>query len=306
MAARNRRNQHEDDDDLASVEWFNHHDNPTQDQPQQPIVVVSGAAVVNEQLEAQQYQEFQQLQSTLNMLMAEEGLQAATADVVVDAHVLAVVDEEEEEVDDNNESDDVSSSMKKKFRMTASLVCVLMTMTVAIVVAAFVGTQGSSGGGGDAGMGASSTTPTMAPTPILVTSFPAPTAISPPLSPSIPGSLPTKNCFARLGELEQAVDEYLEDSSNSSTVAMTYGWPIGSSCVSPVRSFFELFSAERNPKAALFDESLNDWDTSSVQDMAATFQGAAAFNPGFAPCLTCFKMPPPSTVPFPTGMYHLY
>jgi Mycoplasma protein of unknown function, DUF285 len=79
-------------------------------------------------------------------------------------------------------------------------------------------------------------------------------------------------------DLYAAVDAYLSDSSNTSEVALTYGYPIGSWNVSQVVNFSCTFDADRNPLAAKFSEDLNKWDTSSALCMSRMFAGASVFN----------------------------
>jgi len=81
-------------------------------------------------------------------------------------------------------------------------------------------------------------------------------------------------CFVSTTELYDAVSTYLEDSSSSSAVAQTYGWPINSWCVSQISDFSKVFS---DPAARFFDESLNQWDLSAAVDTTSMFAGAASF-----------------------------
>ena len=82
-------------------------------------------------------------------------------------------------------------------------------------------------------------------------------------------------CFSNKNELQQAVHLYLgEDCSSNCECAAgkTYGWPIGSWCVSEVTDMSGLFK-----DASSFNEDLW-WDVSAVTDATHMFQGATSFN----------------------------
>jgi surface protein len=79
-------------------------------------------------------------------------------------------------------------------------------------------------------------------------------------------------------ELHKAVDGYLRNSTNSSTVALTYGYPIGIWNVSQVSNFSSVFDSDRNPLVRAFVEDLSEWDTSSALSMSRMFAGASWFN----------------------------
>lgn len=79
-------------------------------------------------------------------------------------------------------------------------------------------------------------------------------------------------------ELQQAVDEYVQNSTNSSNVAAKYGHPISNWNVSLVTNFSNLFDTHRNPKLVTFIEDLDGWDTSSAIAMSRMFAGASWFN----------------------------
>lgn len=79
-------------------------------------------------------------------------------------------------------------------------------------------------------------------------------------------------------ELHTAVDKYFEDSSNTSSVASMYGYPIRKWNVSLVSNFSRTFDAERNPLAATFTDDVDEWDTSSAVSMSRMFAGASWFN----------------------------
>ena len=65
-------------------------------------------------------------------------------------------------------------------------------------------------------------------------------------------------CFENSAELEQAVDAYW--TSNSSDVAVKYGYPIGSWCVERVKDFSELFGSSRTPWLDSFNEDILAWN----------------------------------------------
>ena len=65
-------------------------------------------------------------------------------------------------------------------------------------------------------------------------------------------------CFYTSRELQDAVDLYLSDPTGELT-ASKYGHPIGSWCVGQIGIFDELFSVERNPLAASFNEDISSW-----------------------------------------------
>eukprot|EP00980_Cylindrotheca_fusiformis_P005660 scaffold1184_cov132-Cylindrotheca_fusiformis.AAC.81 len=80
-------------------------------------------------------------------------------------------------------------------------------------------------------------------------------------------------CFENREELADAVIEYLQDNSSTTTVAKTYGWPIGSWCVSNVTDFSKLFF-----NATSFNDDLSKWETSQVLSMNSMFEMATSFN----------------------------
>jgi hypothetical protein len=82
-------------------------------------------------------------------------------------------------------------------------------------------------------------------------------------------------CFTNRMDLVAAVDEYLLDNGPNTLVAQTYGWPIGTWCVSPVKSFRAVFSASRNPAASTFNENLSHWDVSNATSTQSMFEGSA-------------------------------
>ena len=79
-------------------------------------------------------------------------------------------------------------------------------------------------------------------------------------------------------ELLNAVDEYIDNATNSSNVATTYGHPISNWNVSLVTNFSNVFDTHRNPKLVTFVEDLDGWDTSLAISMAQMFAGASWFN----------------------------
>ena len=93
----------------------------------------------------------------------------------------------------------------------------------------------------------------------------------------------TNKCFQTTDELRRNVDIYLLDKQSNTTVALTYGWPIGAWCVSNVQDFSQLFSYSRNPAAITFNENISGWDTSNAVNTSLMFAGeyphsAHAFN----------------------------
>jgi surface protein len=87
-----------------------------------------------------------------------------------------------------------------------------------------------------------------------------------------------QTCFTTTPELRDAVDAYLADPSRNSTVAQTYGWPIGSWCVRDIADFSYLFEVKRNPSNINFNEDLTGWVTTCARDMRYMFAGAEKFN----------------------------
>ena len=79
-------------------------------------------------------------------------------------------------------------------------------------------------------------------------------------------------------ELQDAVDEYIQNTTNSSSVAAKYGHPISNWNVSLVTNFSHVFDTHRNPKLVTFVEDLDGWDTSSATAMTRMFAGASWFN----------------------------
>jgi len=102
---------------------------------------------------------------------------------------------------------------------------------------------------------------------------------------STPGSA---TCFETPIELREAIVEYLNDGSSTSTLAETYGWPIGNWCVSQIEDFSGLFSPGAlqftisRPELALphsnFNEPLSGWDVSRGESFNYMFQDAVDFN----------------------------
>ena len=93
-----------------------------------------------------------------------------------------------------------------------------------------------------------------------------------------PPSINATECFSDRSQLNNAIDEYLSDGGPNTSVAITYGWPIGTWCTSSITDFSLAFSSKRNPLAASFNESLAGWDTSSARSMNEMFYAAASFN----------------------------
>lgn len=84
-------------------------------------------------------------------------------------------------------------------------------------------------------------------------------------------------CFADRDELVDAVDAYLDsEDPQTSTVAETYGYPIGSWCVKDVTDFSYLFDGTRGlGLAATFNEDLNSWNVAKAEDMKYMFASSA-------------------------------
>ena len=91
-------------------------------------------------------------------------------------------------------------------------------------------------------------------------------------------------CFPNKTELKAAVDVYIEQNCATNTInsgcsiggrsiAETYGWPIGTWCVSQVTDMSELFKGKTT-----FNEDISGWNTSRVKNMNFMFYGTPAFN----------------------------
>jgi len=91
-------------------------------------------------------------------------------------------------------------------------------------------------------------------------------------------SLSVKKCFPDRASLLDAVDIYLANNSTDTDVAIKYGWPIGTWCVSSVTQFAQIFSLARNSAAATFNEALNEWDVSNGREFFGMFSQASQFN----------------------------
>ena len=90
---------------------------------------------------------------------------------------------------------------------------------------------------------------------------------------------PTNRCFADKLELQIAIDDYLVDPSESSSIALLYGHPMNTWCVSQITDFSDLFSIGRNSATAMrMNEPINGWDVSNASTMRLMFWGAEAFN----------------------------
>ena len=87
--------------------------------------------------------------------------------------------------------------------------------------------------------------------------------------------------FESTEELRAAVDRYDGKDKYDAQLARTYGWPIGSWCVSNIQDFSELFYGYANFNEDLyanFNEDLDGWDTSKATNMGIMFGGAGSFN----------------------------
>lgn len=80
-------------------------------------------------------------------------------------------------------------------------------------------------------------------------------------------------CFEDSEELRQAVHDYIANSTQFTSVAQHYGWPINEWCVSQISDFSYLFANQRK-----FKESVADWDVSQAVNMSGMFQSAFVFN----------------------------
>ena len=87
-------------------------------------------------------------------------------------------------------------------------------------------------------------------------------------------------CFVNKDELQAAVDGYIAQNcaTNRNTsfclgLETSYGWPIGTWCVSQVTDMSYLFSNKET-----FNEDLSGWDVSSVSNMGFMLDGATSFN----------------------------
>lgn len=93
------------------------------------------------------------------------------------------------------------------------------------------------------------------------------------------GTDSTETVFLTKKELQDAISAYLKNKSETSAVAVRYGYPIGTWDVSRIQDFAALFStATTNGTAQEFNEDLSGWDTSQAVTLRFMFQGAAKFN----------------------------
>lgn len=83
----------------------------------------------------------------------------------------------------------------------------------------------------------------------------------------------SKRCFRSNFELREAVQAYIHDTLPNATIANTYGFPIGSWCVSPLQDFSGVFQCATN-----FNEDIGAWDVSKAVTMRNLFRDATAFN----------------------------
>jgi len=80
-------------------------------------------------------------------------------------------------------------------------------------------------------------------------------------------------CFQDNAELGAAVRAYVANPSSISAVALQYGYPIGTWCVSSVTNFDSIFKGQTS-----FNDDLEGWDTSAVTSMRSTFEGCTTMN----------------------------
>jgi amino acid transporter len=144
-------------------------------------------------------------------------------------------------------TDEVKNLRKNRMRLAIGLALVI-AVAVAVAVAVVCGITIPRG---------SDSRPSTSPFAGLRTSAPTYTLT---LSPT---QAPTQfMCFDSRLALLNAVDEYLANNGPDTNVSSSYGWPIGSWCVSRITDFSSVFSTDRNPDASTFDESLTNWDMS--------------------------------------------
>ena len=88
-----------------------------------------------------------------------------------------------------------------------------------------------------------------------------------------------KTCFSSALQLRTAVDQLFQKNRTlTSQIEQQYGLPIGIWCVGKVTDFSDLFSADRNPALATFNQDIGAWDMSSAVSTAAMFLGARQFH----------------------------
>jgi len=92
----------------------------------------------------------------------------------------------------------------------------------------------------------------------------------------------SQGCIPDRDSLISAVDKYLANNSNATDVAIKYGWPIGTWCVSPVTDFRGIFDSTRSNATSMaitnFNEPLNEWDVSKGGNFVRMFYEAGRFN----------------------------
>jgi hypothetical protein len=102
----------------------------------------------------------------------------------------------------------------------------------------------------------------------------------------------TPKAFTTTEELYSAVDEYLlitgTEAANESTVAQTYGYPIGTWNVSQIQNFTRVFDPQRDLEfyddnnreigIGTFNEDLTGWDMSNATTLFGMFSYASQFN----------------------------
>jgi len=146
---------------------------------------------------------------------------------------------------------------QKWFRRTTIALLLVVISAIIVAVAASASQKSSSA----RGTNHSKPSPVSPPVPTMQANV----TLAPMGSPvSGPPSVPTSTLLLR-----GAVDDYL---------AGTMTIPINEWDVSGVSDFSQLFSADRNPAAAEFNEDLDGWNTSNAETFAGLFQNAKAFN----------------------------
>lgn len=82
-----------------------------------------------------------------------------------------------------------------------------------------------------------------------------------------------KECFKTREELRRAAVAYVEDNGENTSVAQTYGWPIGKWCVGDLRDFRGIFS-----RLPTFNEDISEWNMTKGKEFVGMFYKASSFN----------------------------
>lgn len=121
-------------------------------------------------------------------------------------------------------------------------------------------------------MDPSSPSPSVAPTHLIDSS-----TIQPSSALSVVTQPTSQKCFQTSDELREAVQAYLlldsqNSNNNETSLAQTYGWPIGAWCVSQIEDFSRVFKG-----ASSFTEDIGDWDMSSAVVLEEMFADATYY-----------------------------